>query len=151
MISEHFIVSIQGQMETSSISQHVLMCSTTKAAALQILSLSPAPGLKGMGVDRRRRHRQQLQGESRGGGGLPAWAAGPLPCPRLHQETLHLWCWPAPGPLETLAAPLPHSSGLTPAGVMLRKEGGLVEFPAHVHGCRQVINCQPGARVWLSA
>lgn len=49
MIPEYLIVSIQGQMETSSISQHVLMCSTTGAAALQILSLSPAPGLKGMG------------------------------------------------------------------------------------------------------
>lgn len=75
MIPEYLLVSIQGQMETSSISQHVLMCSTTGAAALQILSLSPAPGLKGMGGGQEEKTQtHQLQGESQGGG--PACTGG---------------------------------------------------------------------------
>lgn len=145
MISEHFIVSIQGQMETSSISQHVLMCSTTKAAAHQILSLSPAPGLKGIGgwtggedTDNSSKERAGEEGACLRGRLALFLARGFIRRPFISGAGLP-------------RAPLPHSSGLTPAGAMLRKEGGLVEFPTHVHGCRQVINCQPGARVWLSA
>lgn len=71
-----------------------------------------------------------------------------LPEARLGDpSSLVLACTGASGDLGCSTAPQLKSD----ADVMLRKEGGLVEFPAHIHGCRQVIYCQPGVRIWLSA
>lgn len=81
----------RGYMETSSISQHVPMCTTAGPGARQALSLSPAPGLQqGRQTGR---HRWQLQKGAQGGG--PAWwlvvgNAGPcvqLPVQRAFGKT----------------------------------------------------------------